>query len=203
MKPGRWFLPEEPDITGLLRAQIAVTLEGLDAFATWARGDAAAGRLVREAEPRGDLRKRELVNALRAAFVIPLEPEDVFALSRGIDLILDFARDLVAEAEVLDQAPDAGIAEMAELMGDAVRRLDEAIAALGSDDAAAKVAAEATIAVQHRIGDAYYRGMAGLLEERDMRSRIKLRELYRRCARIGEVVMDVAERVMYAIVKQS
>ena len=117
MKPGRWFLPEEPDITGLLRAQIAVTLEGLEAFATWARGDSAAGRLVREAEPRGDLRKRELVNALRAAFVIPLEPEDVFALSRGIDLILDFARDLVAEADVLDQAPDAGIAEMAELMG--------------------------------------------------------------------------------------
>jgi len=64
-------------------------------------------------------------------------------------------------------------------------------------------AAEATIEVQHRIGDAYYRGMAGLLEERDMRSRIKLRELYRRCARIGEVIMDVAERVMYAIVKQS
>ena len=36
-----------------------------------------------------------------------------------------------------------------------------------------------------------------------MRSRIKLRELYRRCARIGEVIMDVAERVMYAVVKQS
>ncbi len=160
-------------------------------------------RLVREAEPRGDLRKRELVNALRAAFVIPLEPEDVFALSRGIDLILDFARDLVAEAAVLDQAPDAGIAEMAELMAAAVRRLDEAIAVLGSDDEAANAAAEATIEVQHRIGDAYYRGMAGLLEERDMRSRIKLRELYRRCARIGEVIMDVAERVMYAIVKQS
>ena len=92
---------------------------------------------------------------------------------------------------------------MAELMGDAVRRLDEAIAALGGDDETANAAAEATIEVQHRIGDAYYRGMADLLEERDMRSRIKLRELYRRCARIGEVIMDVAERVMYAVVKQS
>jgi phosphate/sulfate permease len=29
-----------------------------------------------------------------------------------------------------------------------------------------------------------------------------LRELYRRCARIGELVIDVAERVVYAVVKQ-
>ena len=43
MKPGRWFLPETPDVLGLLRAQIAVTLEGLDAFAAWAGGDAGAG----------------------------------------------------------------------------------------------------------------------------------------------------------------
>ena len=203
MRPGRWFLPEEPDVIGLLRAQIVVTLEGLDAFAQWAHGNEHAARIVREAEPKGDLRKRELVNALRGAFVIPLEPEDVFALSRGIDLILDFARDLVAEAEVLECRPDEGIAEMAELMGQAVRRLDEAVAQLGRDDEAATEAAEATIAVEHRIGAAYYRGMAALVHEEDMRTRIKLRELYRRCSRIGEVIMDVAERVMYAVVKQS
>lgn len=203
MKPRRWFLPEEPDVIGLLRAQIEVTLEGLDTFAEWARGDEAAAGRVREAEPRGDLRKRELVNALRAAFVIPLEPEDVFALSRGIDLILDFTRDLVAEAEVLDCRPDEGIAEMAELMGEAVHHLDAAVAALAGDDNVANEAAEATIAVQHRIADAYYRGMARLLHEEDQRLRIQLRELYRRCSRIGEVIMEVAERVMYAVVKQS
>ena len=36
-----------------------------------------------------------------------------------------------------------------------------------------------------------------------MRERIARRELYRRCSRIGEVVIDVAERVVYAVVKQS
>lgn len=203
MKPRRWFLPEEPDVVGLLRAQIEVTFEGIDALAKWARGDEAAAVRVRDAEPRGDLRKRELVNALRAAFVIPLEPEDVFALSRGIDLILDFTHDLVAEAEVLDCSPDRGIAEMADLMCVAVRHLDDAITALGADDEAANEAAEATIAVQHRIAEAYYRGMETLLHEEDQQVRIKLRELYRRCSRIGEVIMDVAERVMYAVVKQS
>jgi len=203
MRSRRWFLPEEPDVIGLLRAQTAVTLEALVAFAAWAHGDREAAQAVHDAEPRGDRRKRELVSELRAAFVLPLEPEDVFALSRGIDQILDYARDLVAEAEVLDCMPDEGIATMAELMGEAVRHLDDAIAALGTDDEAANAAAEATISVQHLIGDAYYRGMANLLHEEDMRARIKLRELYRRCSRIGEVIIEVAERIMYAIVKQS
>ena len=33
MKHGRWFLPEMPDLNGLLRGQIAVTIEGADALA--------------------------------------------------------------------------------------------------------------------------------------------------------------------------
>jgi hypothetical protein len=52
------------------------------------------------------------------------------------------------------------------------------------------------------VAKAYYQGMAALLEVDDMRERISRRELYRRCARIGEGVVDVAERVQYAIVKQ-
>ncbi len=68
---------------GLLRGQTAVTIEALEAFATWAAGDAAAAQIVRDAEPRGDAAKREVLNALREAFVLQLEPEDVFTLSRG------------------------------------------------------------------------------------------------------------------------
>jgi hypothetical protein len=48
-----------------------------------------------------------------------------------------------------------------------------------------------------------YQGMAGLLEVTDMRERISRRELYRSCARIGEPVIDVAERIVYAVVKES
>jgi len=203
MKLTRWFLPEEPDVIGLLRVQVSITLEGLDAFAAWAAGDADAARLVSDAETRGDAAKRELRNELRAAFVVPLEPEDVFALSRGIDAILNLTSDLVSEAEVMDCVPDEGIAEMAELLGQAVRRLDDAIALLGHDGDAATAAAEAAIAIEHRFDATYYRGMARLLEVEERGQRISLRELYRRSSQIGDVVTDVAERVMYAIVKQS
>jgi hypothetical protein len=45
--------------------------------------------------------------------------------------------------------------------------------------------------------------MGGLLDVEDRSERIARRELYRRCARIGETVVEVAERVVYAVVKQS
>ena len=128
----RWFLPETPDVLGLLRSQVAVTLEGLDAFGAWAAGDPAAAEQVRDAEHRGDAAKRELLTALRAAFVTPLEPEDVFALSRGIDRLLNHARELINESEAMACPPDPRIAEMASLLADALRRIDTAIASLGA-----------------------------------------------------------------------
>ena len=203
MSRRRWFLPQTPDVLGLLRAQVAVTIQGVDAFAAWAGGDTAAAELVRDAEHRGDVAKRALLGALRAAFVTPLEPEDVFALSRSVDWILDYARDLVSESEVMACAPDAVIAEMAGLLGEAVREIDHALAQLATDDDAATAAADAAIQAERRLERVYYNGMGALLGVQNRSERIARRELYRRCTRIGELVIDVAERVVYAVVKQN
>ena len=99
--------------------------------------------------------------------------------------------------------PDAGIAAMARLLGDGARQLDVAIARLGSDPDAVTAAADAAIAAERQFEDAYYRGMAELLDVEDRAERIARRELYRRCARIGETVVEAAERVVYAVVKQT
>jgi uncharacterized protein Yka (UPF0111/DUF47 family) len=199
----RWFLPDTPDVVGLLRRQTAVTLEGLDALVAWANGDEAAAKAVRDSEPRGDAAKRELLNAIREAFILQLEPEDVFTLSRGLDWILDHARDLVEESEAMGVFPDAGIAEMVSLMVEAIRQIDDAIGHLGHDDDQCTTAANSAIKTARRLEHIYYRETAKLLELEEMRQRIGLRELYRRCDRISEVIIDVAERIVYAVVKES
>ena len=84
-----------------------------------------------------------------------------------------------------------------------MRQIDEAIGQLGADGERATAAADAAIKAERELEHAYYSGMAKLLEVEDTRERIARRELYRRCARIGETVIDVAERVIYAVVKQS
>ena len=199
----RWFLPEVPDVQGLLRAQVAITREGVEALEAWCRGESGAADRVRDAEGRGDAAKRAVLTALRGAFVTELEPEDLFSLSRGIDRILNYTKDLVNEAELLGAEADAGVAEMATLLHSALDDIDNAIARLGSDADGATAAADAAIRNARDIEHVYYRGMAALLELDDRSQRISLRELYRRCERIGEAVIDVAERVVYAVVKQS
>ena len=199
----RWFLPETPDAIGLLRRQTAVTIEALEGLKAWAEGDEAAAEIVREAEPRGDAAKRDLLNALRDAFILQMEPEDLFTLSRGIDWILDHARDLIEEAQAMDVSPTAGLAAMAALLLEATRQIDDAIARLGSDDDASTTAADAAIKTARRLEHVYYAETAKLLEVGDMRERISLRELYRRCDLLSHLVVDVAERVVYAVVKES
>ena len=204
MRLTHWFLPEEPDVVGLLRTQLAITIEGLEAYVEWADGEETAAQRMADAEARGDIAKRELMAELRAAFVLPFEPEDVFALSRSIDWIIDLACDLVAEAEVMKCEPDPGIAEMARILVGGVRRLDEAVATLGEDGGDPTTErAEAAIQSEHELEAAYYRGMAALLDVEDRGRRIALRELYRRSSQIANVVVDVAERLMYAVIKQS
>ena len=203
MKRRSWFLPEMPDVHGLLCAQVAVTREGLVAFEAWTRGDEGAADAVRDAEHRGDDAKRELLVALRGAFVTPLEPEDLFSLSRGADRILNYARDLVNEASVMERHPDTGIIGMAAELASGVDDLEEAIAKLRSDPDAAMTAADSAIVCAREVEHLYWRGMAAASDHADRGERIAQRELYRRCARIGETVVDVAERVVYAVVKQS
>jgi uncharacterized protein len=202
VKSSHWFLPETPDVIGKLRRQAAATVEGMEAFAAWAHGDESAVDRLRDARRESDAARRDLLDSLRAAFVTPLEPEDAFTLSRGIDRIIGHALDLVGEAAVMDTPPDSGVGQMADLLAQAVRQTGEAIAHLGSDSDAASSAADRALATERVAAKAYYQGMGALLEVDDMRERISRRELYRQCARIGEGVVDVAERVEYAIVKQ-
>ena len=129
----RWFLPDEPDVLGMMQRQITETLGGLDALAAWAAGDVSAAAGVREAERRGEQRKREVIGAISTAFVTPIEPEDLFALSQGIDWLLSRSRDLVNEAEAMDMGPDEVIAEMVAMLADSLREIEQAIARLASD----------------------------------------------------------------------
>jgi uncharacterized protein len=199
----RWFLPDTPDLIGQLRVQAGITLEGIEALTAWAGGDEGAGGSLMEIEHRGDVAKRDLLEELRDAFITPLAPEDLFALSRGLDWILDYAWDLVSESKAMSAPPDERLGAMAALLQDAVGHLADAVGHLGSSNEKANEAADLAITAERQLEHAYYRGMAQLLMVDTRNERISSRELYRRCTRIGEQVVDVAERIIYSVVKES
>lgn len=205
MKPLHWLLPETPDVLGLLEAQLTLTRSGTEAFAAWAAGAADQAAAVRRTEHEADTAKRELQRALRMALVTPLEPEDLFSLSQRIDWVLNEAKDAVGESEVMACPPDQALAQMTALLAESVHHIDEAVARLGDGDGDgdATEPADAAIKAERRLERAYRAAMGALLEIDDLREVMARRELYRRCSRIGEGAAEVAERVIYAVVKEN
>lgn len=199
-----WFLPEVPDVIEMLRRQSAITVEGLDALVAWCDGDAGAAERLRDCEHRADEQKRTLRRALTSAFVTPLEPEDLFELSRGVDAVLDSAKDAVREAEVMATAPDAAMAEMARELAQGIRHVDEAFAAIDASDRAprATAAADAAVRSQRHLEHVYRGAMSALIDAGDLREVAARRELYRRLARTGDELEAVAERVWYSVLKE-
>lgn len=202
MNVHRWFLPETPDVLGMLSRQLDVTREGVDALASWARGDELQAAVIRALEHKGDEHKRELEAALTTAFTTPIEPVDLYTLSRGIDWILNQSKDLIRESEVMACPPDEPIAEMCEALAEAVHLLRDAVELIGSNAAGATDRANAALRAERRVEKVYRDAMAALLDVDDLREVMARRELYRRLSRIGEVVVDVAERVWYTVVRE-
>ncbi len=203
MRASRWFLPESPDVLGMLRTQATITVRGLAAFAAWAAGDATQAENVGRLEHEADDHKRELRAILRTAFSTPVEPEDLFELSRGIDALLNGAKNTVREAEVMAIPPDEPIAEMAVLLADGMRELAVAVEGLTADSNAATAAADAAVKSQRKLERAYRRASAALLEVDDLRLVASKRELYRRMSRLSELLIDVAERIWFVVVKEA
>lgn len=197
-----WFLPDTPDVLGLMRAQMETTVAGLEAFAAWAAGHAGEAARVRELEHRADEDKRTLRRVLRHAFTTPIDPEDLYTLSERLDAVLNAAKDTVREAEVLGFTPDVPMADMARHLRDAGYELREAFAHLDNDGDVATQHADAAISCQRQMEKTYRAAMSAVLDEDDMRLLMSQRELYRRVSRMGDLVVEVSERVWYAVVKE-
>lgn len=208
-KKMHWFLPETPDVLGMLAKQVAVTSSGMDALTAWAHGDPEAATALREAEHGADRCKRELRLALTVAFTTPVDAEDVYTLSALLDEVINDAKDAVRESEVMAIPPDEHVAAMSELLGTGVQRLARAFECLSpgsrKGDGAGDPTTEADAAVkaQRQVERVYRQAMSSLLEVEDLREIMGRRELYRRFSRISDRIVAVAERVWYAYVKEA
>jgi uncharacterized protein Yka (UPF0111/DUF47 family) len=203
-----WFLPENPDVLGMLRRQAEVTIEGMDALVAWASGDGSAADTVRAKEHEADDVKRALRAALRSAFITPIGAEDIYVLSERLDSVMNGAKDAVRESEIMELPPDEAITAMAALLTEGVRHLSDAftlLAAHGGDDygEAATTDADEAIKSCRQVERVYRKAMSALVKETDLREVMGRRELYRRFSRLSEDVAEVAERVWYASVKEA
>ena len=91
----------------MLSDQASKTLEGIEALEAFVgnQNQENANR-VKEIEREADELRRILVEELHQTFVTPMDREDIYALSRAIDDIVDYANSTVDEMEIYEVSSD-------------------------------------------------------------------------------------------------
>ena len=199
------FLKPRPDrFLNLLIEQAEITLQGMDALESYMkkRSDKHAAS-VRQAEKDADEVRRILIDELNRTFVTPIDREDIFALSRSIDDVIDYAYTTVEEMEVLDVEPNSFLRRMVSLLQDAATEIHLAMLRLKENPGVASEHASRAKALENRVESVYREAVADLFSGPEdihhVMEMLKLRELYRHlsnCADQGDAAANVIHDIV-------
>jgi predicted phosphate transport protein (TIGR00153 family) len=189
-----------------IQAQAQLTLEGLDALKVYlTTQDSSAAELLTAKEKAADEARRILIDDLNRTFVTPFDREDIFALSRTIDDVLDYAYSTVSELEILKVVPTSYMQEIASLLRDAAYELYMAVCSLETHPAVANDHAQRAKALENRVEGVYREALADLFRgAEDIKHVIKMmkqREVYRHLSNAADRGDEAANVIADIVVK--
>ncbi len=167
-----------------LSEQAAKSIEGTQALLAFMRQPEKqqAARVYR-LEKEADAIRRSLIDDLNRSFVTPIDREDLFALSRAIDDVLDYAYSTTNEMYVLGVKPTNDLCAMAELLHQCARELYLAIENLEHQPQVANTHSMRVKAIGNRMERLYTEALAHLFDAptdlNDVVRMFKMREIYR------------------------
>ena len=190
----------------LIHDQASLTLEGLDALKAYLDSqDPAAAALLNTKEKEADEARRILIDELNKTFVTPFDREDIFALSRTIDDVLDYAYSTVTEMEVLKVAPTTFMVRMASLLRDAAYELSMAVDRLQDHPGVSNDHAQRAKALENRVEDVYREAIADLFSGAEdiqhVVKMLKMREVYRHLSNAADRGDEAANVIADIVVK--
>ncbi len=199
-----FFKPRQDKFLQLLAQQAAVTLEGLNALEAYMkkRSDKHAAAVV-QAEKDADEIRRILIDDLHRTFVTPIDREDIFALSRAIDDVMDYAYTTVEEMQILDVEPNDYLRRLVSLLRDAAEEIHLAMLRLKENPGVASEHATRAKALENRVERVYREAVADLFsgpeDIQHIMRMLKLRELYRHlsnCADRGDEAANIIHDIV-------
>lgn len=199
-----FFKPRKDRFLQLLIQQAEITLRGMDALESYMKKRSAKhAAAVRQAEKDADEVRRILIDDLNHTFVTPIDREDIFALSRAIDDVMDYAYTTVEEMEVLDVEPNDYLRRIVSLLQDAAVEIHLAMLRLKDHPGVASEHATRAKALENRVERVYREAVADLFsgpeDVHHVMDMLKLRELYRHlsnCADRGDEAANVIHDIV-------
>jgi predicted phosphate transport protein (TIGR00153 family) len=190
----------------LIHDQAALTLAGMEALKTYmvSQDPVAAATLVSK-EKEADEARRILIYELNKTFITPFDREDIFALSRTIDDVIDYAYSTVIEMEVLKVEPTPYMQRMASLLRDAAYELLMAVDRFDDHAGVAGDHAQRAKALENKVEDIYREALADLFSGAEdiahVVKMLKLREVYRHLSNASDRGDEAANVIADIVVK--
>ncbi len=203
-KRRKTFSRSESRFFDLLSRQSSKAVEGLEALWNFAEnGSKENANLVRNIEREADELRRILIEELDKTFVTPLDREDIFALSRAIDDLLDYANTTVDEMEIYEVKGDHHIKEMVNILRKAARELNEAVKILKDYPKIASDHAVQAKSYENTMEKAYHVALADLFKGTNTVYMLKMREIYRHLSNAADRGDEAANIISSIVMKHT
>ncbi|MFQ5886050.1 MAG: DUF47 domain-containing protein, partial [Anaerolineae bacterium] len=202
------FGGKEDKFVRLLIEQAAKTLEGMEGLEEYMKDrDQEAAEKVTRVEKEADELRRILIDELNRTFVTPIDREDIFALSRAIDDILDYGYSTVDEMTILNVEPNSYLRRMVSLLKTATNEIYTATLRLKDHPGVANEHALRAKALENRVEDVYREALADLFSgPKDVEhvvEMLKLREIYRHLSNSADRGDEAANVITDIVVKMT
>ncbi len=202
------FKKRQDKFIKLIHDQASLTLEGMQALKDYMENmDGKAAATLTRKEKEADEARRILIDELNKTFVTPFDREDIFALSRRIDDVLDYAYSTVSEMEILRVKPTPYMQRMASLLRDAAYELFLAVNCLEEHPSVSSDHAQRAKALENRVEDVYREAIADLFSGVEdighVVKMLKSREVYRHLSNAADRGDEAANVFADIVVKMA
>jgi uncharacterized protein len=202
------FKPHNDCFLQLLTEQAEYAVKGLNSLQTYTGGgDGESALAVGKFEKEADEVRRVLIDELNRTFITPIDREDIFALSRAVDDILDYAYSTVDEMRVLQVQPNPYLHQMVSLLCEAANEVLMAMQQLKTHPHVASDHAVRAKALENRVEKVYREAIAALFQgtadSHHIVEMLKLRELYRHLSNAADRGDEAANIISDIVVKMT
>lgn len=191
-----------------LAQQADKTREGLEMLEHYFKShDANDARRVEQIEKEADELRRILIDDLNRAFVTPIDREDLFALSRTIDDVLDYAYTTVDEVQLFELQPTELMQKMVTILREAADELHLGVLQLRERPQLALQHAMRAKKLENRAEGLYREALAELFQQPktldDVMLMLKRREVYRHLSNAADRGDEAANIISDIVVKMT
>jgi predicted phosphate transport protein (TIGR00153 family) len=203
----RAYFQRRPDLfIERLNQQSELGVEATEALQDYmGKANKKNAQRVRQLEKEADEVRRILIDELNRTFVTPIDREDISALSRALDDILDDTWFTINEMDILDVEPNEHLQEMAAQLCQGAGEIKLAIDRLQQHPSVASTHAIRARSVKGDIETLYAKALADLFRKpkgvENVIMMLKLREIYRHLFHAGGRIGDAADIIDDIIVK--